>query len=138
MKKVYKIIIFTLLLFVIGLGSFQFVSAEEAKYPAAIDRSIDGLRTAVAEAELGVGSDPTQTDPFTVIGQMISFVLSASAVILLIIVLYGGLTWMTAAGDDAQVAKGRKIIIHGVIGLIVTISSYMIAQFVITKIIAVG
>jgi len=51
------------------------------------------------------------------------------------LILYGGFKWMTAGGNEEQVGEAKKIIISGVIGLIIILSAYAIANFVVGAII---
>ncbi len=48
----------------------------------------------------------------------------------LILVLYGGFLWMTARGDENQLAKGRKVIVNAVTGLIVIFMAFAITTFI--------
>jgi hypothetical protein len=47
------------------------------------------------------------------------------------IILYGGFIWMTAAGNEEKVSEAKKLIISGIIGLVIIMSAYAIAQFVV-------
>jgi hypothetical protein len=42
--------------------------------------------------------------------------------------------WMTAGGNDDRIKKGRQFIINGVIGLVIILAAYAIAQWVINTI----
>jgi hypothetical protein len=53
-----------------------------------------------------------------------------------IIILLGGFKWMTAAGADEKVQEAKKLIISGVIGLVIILSAYGIAEFVIGAIVS--
>ena len=45
--------------------------------------------------------------------------------------IVGGVTWLTAAGNDKTVAKGKAILVWAVIGMVVIFSAYVIVNFVI-------
>ncbi len=66
------------------------------------------------------------------IGQIISVVLSLLGVIFLILLIFGGIQWMTAGGNDEQVKKAKNVIIRSIIGLIIILLAYIISVFVIT------
>jgi hypothetical protein len=53
-----------------------------------------------------------------------------------VIILLGGFKWMTAAGADEKVQEAKKLIISGVIGLVIILSAYGIAEFVINAIVS--
>ena len=47
--------------------------------------------------------------------------------------IYAGVLWMTARGDETKTEKARNIIIATVIGLFITVSAYAITKFVTSK-----
>jgi hypothetical protein len=65
------------------------------------------------------------------IGVAIYSLISLVGVIFLGLTIYGGITWMTAEGDEAKVEKAKKIIVNGVIGLVIIMAAYAISFFVI-------
>jgi len=65
------------------------------------------------------------------IGMLISAVLGILGVILLVLVVYAGFLWMTAAGDDKKIKKAKDILASAVVGLIIVVASYSISTFVI-------
>ncbi len=56
-------------------------------------------------------------------------------IIAVVIILYGGFIWMTAAGNEERVDKARKMIVAGVIGLAIILSAYAIARFVVNSLV---
>lgn len=66
----------------------------------------------------------------TAVGSGISIILSLVGLIFLIFMVYAGILWLTARGDEGQIDKSRKIIVSTVIGLILTISAYAITALV--------
>ena len=83
-------------------------------------------------SEFGLGSN---TDVKTVIIQIIKLLLGFLGLVAVIIVLYGGFQWMTAAGNEERVTSARATLTAGLIGLIIILSAYAIASFVITTVI---
>ena len=70
----------------------------------------------------------------TVAGTIIQVVLGLLGLIALLIVLYGGFMWMTSGGNEEKVAKAKKILISGVIGLIIILTAYVITSFILETI----
>ena len=68
----------------------------------------------------------------TLIGSVINEVLGVVGSIALLMFIYGGFTWMTAAGNEQKVAKGKEILVWATIGLTVIFSSYALVKFVFT------
>jgi len=70
--------------------------------------------------------------------KIISTFLGIVGIIALIMFVYGGLLWMTAAGNAQRVDKGKDLFIWSIIGLVVIFSSYAIASFVIDNLTKAG
>ncbi|HKM40512.1 MAG TPA: pilin [Patescibacteria group bacterium] len=77
----------------------------------------------------GVGNDPGGFMA-TRIGKIIGAVLSFVGVIFMVLIVYGGLTWMTASGNEKQVEKAKNLIVQAVIGLVVVLAAYAITKFI--------
>jgi len=69
------------------------------------------------------------------IGQIIKGALSLLGVIFMLLVIYGGFLWMTAAGNEEQITKAKNILKASIIGLIIVIGAYAIAFFVVNQIV---
>ncbi len=78
---------------------------------------------------LGLGN----ADPRDAAVTLIKVIMTFLGIIAVIIILYGGFTWLTAAGNEDKVAQARKIIIAGVIGLIIILSAWAITTFVLNQ-----
>ena len=76
-------------------------------------------------------------DLMTTIQSVIQTALGFLGIIAVIIILLGGFKWMTSGGADTKVKEARNLIFAGIIGLIIVLSAYAIATFVIGQIVAV-
>jgi heme/copper-type cytochrome/quinol oxidase subunit 2 len=81
--------------------------------------------------ETGLG----ERDPRDIIASIINIALGFLGILAVVIILIGGFKWMTAAGNEDQVGEAKKIIIAGVIGLVIILAAWGIAQFVLTQLI---
>lgn len=72
----------------------------------------------------------------SVVGLVVSAILALMGLIFLILIIYGGITWMTAEGDEGKISKARGTIFHAVIGLIIVLSAYAITAFVLGRLVA--
>jgi len=95
-----------------------------------------GLDDTVGQGNVGsalsvssVGSNPGQFISSRV-GQIIGAILSFIGVILLLLVIYAGILWMTSNGNEKNVDKAKDIITSAIIGLIIVLSAYAITAFV--------
>ncbi|MFA4954998.1 MAG: pilin [Patescibacteria group bacterium] len=71
------------------------------------------------------------TDLVTIIGRIINIALGFIGIVLLVLMLYAGFTWMTAAGDPEKVKKAKDIIRNALIGLVIISSAWAITSFVL-------
>jgi len=65
------------------------------------------------------------------IGNIVFALLSLVGIIFLFLLIYGGIFWMTARGNESQVDKAKNIITNSLIGLIIVLLAYAISVFVI-------
>ncbi len=75
------------------------------------------------------GHDSTAIAPYETVVSVINFVLGFLGIIAVIIILIAGFKWMTAGGKDEQVESAQKMLIQGVIGLVIILSAWGIAQY---------
>ncbi len=59
------------------------------------------------------------------------FVLGLMGLIAVVMIIYGGILWTTAAGNENQVEKAKKVITSAAIGLVIVILSWAIVIFVV-------
>ncbi len=99
--------------------------------PLALLDSTLGLSNGNVGSATGLGTqDVRQT-----IGRIINVALSLLGVVVLVIIVYGGFLWMTAGGNDEKVGEAKKWIFGGIIGLVIILSAYAIASFVISNLV---
>ena len=70
-------------------------------------------------------------DPRVVVANVIRVVLGFLGIIAVIIIVIGGFEWMTSGGSDAKAKEGKTRIVNGVIGLLIILAAYGIANFAI-------
>ena len=81
-------------------------------------------------AGIGLGN----TDPRTIVANIIKIVLGFLGMIAVVMILIGGFKWMTAGGNTERADEARKIIVAAVIGLVIILAAYGITTFVIGSI----
>lgn len=62
--------------------------------------------------------------------KIIEIVIGLVGVLAVFVMIYGGFTFLTSAGDASKVARGRNILIYGVVGLVVAMLAFAIVKFV--------
>ena len=69
---------------------------------------------------------------FTLADRIIDFVLKGLALpILVIALLAGGIVWVTASGNPAQIEKGRKILTSSLVGIFIAFGAWLIVDTII-------
>ena len=86
--------------------------------------------------EIGTNIGTGTTDIRITIARIIRTAMSLLGIIAVLIILYGGFKWMTAAGSDEAVGDAKKIITAGIIGLVIILTAYAIASFVINSLVS--
>lgn len=69
-----------------------------------------------------------------VVAKLINAALTLSGLFLVGIFLYGGVVWMLALGDETKVQQAKSAMVQGVIGLLIVIMSYSIANYLLSVI----
>ncbi len=64
------------------------------------------------------------------VSTIVTTALSLVGTIFLLLTIYGGIRWMLARGDEAEIEKGKEIIKAAIIGLIIVMMAYAITAFV--------
>ncbi|MFH1193691.1 MAG: hypothetical protein V1661_01710 [bacterium] len=88
-----------------------------------------GLNETAGSAGLNTGL-ATKSVP-EIVGSIIGMALSLLGILFLILMLYGGYTWMTSYGAEAKITKAKNLIVDALIGLIIVLAAYAITTFII-------
>lgn len=83
--------------------------------------------------DTGFGTSGGPQDITTTIGTIISVVLGILGIIFLVLAVYAGFLWMTSQGNEEKVKKAQQILTTSVIGLVITLAAYAIADFVVSE-----
>lgn len=73
-----------------------------------------------------------ETNFLYLVGMLVGALLGVLGVVFLLLTLYAGMLWMTAAGNSDQVKKAKAILLNSVVGLLITLSAYAISQTVVS------
>ncbi len=124
-----KLFIF-LIIFVLFFIFLNFCKAEEEK-----KQWESPLETVIGQTEYKPVD--SKTNLTSQIANIIKIFLSLLGIIFVLLTIYAGVLWMTAGGNDEQVAKSKTIIKNCIIGLMVALSAYAITYYVTENIIGV-
>ena len=98
------------------------------------DELFGGIGSEEFAGEAGLGTADLPSTIASIIRTMLGFL----GIIAVVIILFGGFKWMTSGGNEDKVQEAKKLIISGIIGLVIVISAFAIASFVITQIAGVA
>ncbi|OGF21051.1 hypothetical protein A2Y83_01820 [Candidatus Falkowbacteria bacterium RBG_13_39_14] len=99
------------------------------------DPTSDYNEQSSANALAGETGLSAEKDPREVIVNIINVVLGFLGIVAVVIILIGGFKWMTAGGNEDQVGEAKKWIYSGVVGLLIILASYALANFVVNQLI---
>ena len=77
------------------------------------------------------GYDTTKDSVLPIVANIVNIVYGLIGVIFFILIIYGGILWMTAGGKDEQVKKAQNIIQRSAIGLFIVVLAYAITYFIL-------
>lgn len=118
----------TKLLFII-LTTLVIVALPQIIIAAGVGEIQTGLDFSANKAEIPTG--PQSTDLTVLIGNLVNYLFGVIGALFLVIIIIGGVMWMTAAGNEERVSRASKILIAGVEGIVILFFSYTIVYFLI-------
>lgn len=92
----------------------------------------EGLET--IGGSFGATEGKPGVEMYDIILKVISFLLGFVGILLTILILVAGYKWMTANGDEKKVSEAKGRIRDAVVGLVIVLCAYIIADWVIEKI----
>jgi len=106
--------------------------------PAAADNLTNAfsapLNTAANSATYKTGS--SAATPEDIISGGINIALSLLGSIFLILIVYAGIKWMLAGGEEETIKKSKNTIRNAMIGLVITLAAYALSYFIMAALMA--
>jgi len=112
----------------IGLFFWTLTVPTLAKAVLTYDNAGDSLKTVAAPTGF------SQTDIKDVGAEIVKSLFGVLGLTFFVLIIYAGIKWMTARGDEEVITKARDTIFAAVIGLSVILASYAITNFITTRI----
>lgn len=120
----FSLLVLFLFVFLTGI---LFFSGSVFAQGASPDPDVDTFGLADFGAATNLGGDSLHT----IVSRIVNVMFGMLGTVAVVIILYGGYVYMTAAGKEDNVDRAKKIIINGVIGLTIILSSFAIARFIL-------
>ncbi|PLX20306.1 hypothetical protein C0584_06195 [Candidatus Parcubacteria bacterium] len=132
LQTVSKKTVSLMVLFMLFVPAFLFAPSASAADINAADLwgGNDFSQTAFYN-ETGLGN----ADPRAIAASVIKVLLGFLGIIAVLIILFAGFLWMTAAGNDDKISQAKGMMSAGVIGLIIILAAFGIATFVMNALI---
>lgn len=73
------------------------------------------------------------TDLPDVIGNVVRIVLGLMGLVAVVLIIVGGFQWMTSGGNEEKIGKAKQLMGAALIGLVIVVLAYAIAEFVINQ-----
>ena len=122
----FKILLITLVV------SFIFVSQVESA-AAGIGATITNNLKNLGEKS-GLAPDSGTKTTYAIMGSYINGLLALMGLLFLVLMIYGGFTWMTAAGNEDKVKKAKGIVKGAAIGIALILLALVITNFILSAI----
>ncbi len=106
-------------------------------YAADVDQYFKGGNNAATASGFANNSGLKGGDLIDTVKHVIQTALGFLGIIAVVIIMLGGFKWMTSGGDPTKTKDAKNLIFAGIVGLIIVLSAYAIATFVINQIVAV-
>jgi len=84
-----------------------------------------GLGTTTAKLPIAKSTLPTY------LGKIINTVVAVLGSILVALIIYGGVLYMTAAGNEKRVETAKTVLTYAIIGIVIVFAAYIISKLVL-------
>ncbi len=82
----------------------------------------------------GVNDDLAGRDLNTTLNIIINVIIGIVGFVAVVMMIMGGISFITSQGDSAKVTKARNTILYGVVGLVVALLAFAIVNFVLSNV----
>jgi len=117
-KKIKSVILSFLLVIVLLLPAFVLATSPSDRLEGVGDGS-------------GFNTDPKETALPVIVGDIVSSILTLLGIVFLALIIYAGILYMIAAGNEDKVTRSKDTMRRATIGLVIVVAAYAISQFVV-------
>ncbi len=81
-----------------------------------------------------IGYNPSITDASNAtIGNIMNVVYLVAGIVAVLVIVIAGFIFVTARGDQSNIARAKNAVLYAVIGLVVVMMAFVITQFVLGR-----
>jgi hypothetical protein len=128
-------------------GSIETVSVDEAATPKCscsatpepgeCNKVLFNLKVKAGETLNKAQFNTGKKGVIQIIGKVTNFLLFPIGAIMMALYIWAGFLWMTAQGNSENISKAKAILVWTTLGIVATLSSYLIVQFVFKNILQI-
>lgn len=118
-------------LMLVPLAFNGIVSAEKADIKGSLCKGTDDLELGAAKSCDSVNANDNGLNKL--ITQIINIFSVIVGIIAVIMVIYGGLKFITSGGDSGRLTSAKQTILYAIIGLIIVALAQFVVKFVLSK-----
>lgn len=130
MKKVLLSVIAAAIT-ILGLGGVASISPA---YAAPTGSVADCVGTTDCDGLYGDSGVFEKDDLMGILTTVINVIVAVVGFLAVVMIVLGGISFVTSQGDTAKVAKARNTILYGVVGLVVALLAFAIVNFVLSNV----
>jgi hypothetical protein len=119
-----KLIKQVLVVFGLMVGALALVSFLPGVANAALLSTGDNVQSVSEETGGATGLRP-------LVLRMVNYFLTFLGVLAVIMIIYGGVTYVTAAGKDEAVGNAKKIIMYALVGILIVLLSFALVNTIL-------
>ena len=103
-----------------------------------------GTQTAVPDlsqcttGDNAINSESNSQDLISVVNTIINVIIGVIGFVAVIVIILGGVSYTTSAGDPGKVKKAKDTIMYGIVGLVIALLAFAIVNFVLSSILGNG
>lgn len=124
-----------LIAIILPVALFTFATTPGNALAQGAQATLDGLdatanKVTAFSGQTGSAQDYSSVFIATKAGQIIGLVLSFIGILFLALMIYAGIMWMTAAGNEQRIASSKDLLINATIGIVIVFAAYAITVFI--------
>ena len=128
---------FALFLIMAIINIFFITSVLAADPLDATDAATKFLDETAKEAKIIKSAEEAPTAA-AIIGDIVNIMLGFIGLLFFCLVIYGGIVWLTAGGNEEKAKKAVQILTRSTIGLIIIIVAFLLTNLIIFKVIGIA
>lgn len=118
-----------LLVFLISLFLFGCNFAFAALLASAETGLQSGLDKAAIEGGVKMEAEPIGNNSLTVfLGEFTNYFFPAISMVYLLLVVYGGLLWLTSFGEAQAITKAKNVLVYSTVGFALAVLSFYVVE----------